>query len=368
MWRIATEAGITNPAELSSYINTYVNRVHGNYLASQRPTIFSGPIGQAIGLFQTYQFNMIQQMTRYLQHGDRGAVVAATAMQNTIFGMQSNPLFYQLNQYIGESNRKHHDITSVVDQAPGGRWLLYGLGANALQVNLYSRGDLTPRYASILPTQLSDTPLISIPTKAIGSFLDSMSMINKGAPVVQSILHGVAHNGFNRPLSGLAGLALGGRTTSQGTLLSAYNDIDGFLVAATLAGGRPLNEAVLLDQYNRQQAYKASDMKKIQEVAEAVKLTAAGQKGILNPEQTGAFLSKYAEAGGKLTNANQFLIEQSKNSTQSVVNTMKNNYNSVYGQRMRDMMMTEHYGRGVENIAPGTAPTGVEEQAAVVVQ
>ena len=48
---------------------------------------------------------------------------------------------------------------------------------------------------------------------------------------------------FRRPAS----LAAGGRTTSQATMLSAYNDIDGFLVAATLAGGKPLNEAVLLD-------------------------------------------------------------------------------------------------------------------------
>ena len=354
MWRVAIEAGITNPAELASYINTYVNRVHGNYLASQRPSVFQGPIGQAIGLFQTYQFNMIQQMTRYIQQGDKGAVVAATALQNTIFGMQSNPLFYQLNQYIGESNRKHHDIISTVDQLPGGRWLLYGLGANTLQMNLYSRGDLTPRYASILPTRLEDTPLISIPTKAIGSFLDSMSMINKGAPVVQSILNGIAHSGFNRPLSGLASLAAGGRTTSQATMLSAYNDIDGFLVAATLAGGKPLNEAVLLDNYNRQQAYKASDQKKIQEVAEAVRLTVAGQRGILNPEQTTNFLSRYAEAGGSLKNANEFLMNATNSSTQTVIDKMKNNYNSPSGARMRDMM------HGGGSPGSGQYPPGIE--------
>lgn len=356
MWRVASEAGITNGAELASYINTYVNRVHGNYLASQRPSLFQGPIGQAIGLFQTYQFNMIQQMTRYLQQGDRSAVVAATALQNTIFGMQGNPLFYQLNSYIGNSNRQNQDIVSTVGATVGSsqlgwqdpaRWVLYGLGANALQVNLYSRGDLTPRYATVVPDRIQDIPAISIPTKAIGSFLDSMNMIAKGAGVAPSILHGLAHSGFNRPMSGLAALAEGGRTTSQGTLLNAYNDIDGWLIAATLAGGKQLNEAVLVDQYYRMQSYHSADSRRIQEVSEAVKLTIAGQRGILNPDQTQAFLDKYVQAGGNLSRANQWLISQTKNSTQSVVNRMKENYHSPFGKRMRDMM---EGGEGLNNL------------------
>jgi len=384
MMRLGYQAGIRDAGELASYMSTFTNRVHGNYLASQRPTIFQGPVGQALGLFQTYQFNMIQQMTRYLQQGDKGAIVAATALQNTLFGMQSNPLFYKLNQYIGESNREHKDIISTTEGLVGipnagklagfwdmdpARWLLYGLGANALQVNMYTRGDLTPRYASIVPSEVKDFPLISIPMKAIGSFLDSMSMINKGAPVVPSILHGVAHSGFNRPLAGLAGLAAGGRTTSQGTLLNAYNDIDGFLVAATLAGGRPLNEAILLDQYNRQQAYHASDMQKIQEVAEAVKLTATGQKGVLNPDQTVDFLRKYAEAGGQLSRSTRFLMDQAHNSQQTVVDKMRNNYRTVAGKRMRELMPggggQEDYGYGAVQSVQPISPAGPEAEAPV---
>lgn len=362
MFRVAKEAGIVEPAELASYINTYVNRVHGNYLASQRPSLFQGPIGQAIGLFQTYQFNMIQQMTRYLQQGDRSAVVAAAALQNTIFGLQGNPMFYQLNSYIGNSNRENQDIVSTVGSTIGSpslgkadpaRWLMYGLGANALQVNLYNRGDLTPRYATVVPDRLQDIPAISIPTKAIGSFLDSMNMVAKGSGVAPAILNGIAHSGFNRPMAGLAALAEGGRTTSQGTLLNAYNDIDGWLVAATLAGGRQLNEAVLVDQYNRMQAYHSADSKRISEVSEAVKLTQSGQKGILNPEQTQDFLGKYVEAGGSLSRANAWLMEQTKNSTMSVVNRMKSNYHSPFGKRMRDMM---EGGEGLENLATGTTP------------
>lgn len=353
MFRVASEAGITNGAELASYINTYVNRVHGNYLSSQRPSLFQGPIGQAIGLFQTYQFNMIQQMTRYLQQGDRSAVVVAAALQNTIFGMQGNPLFYQLNSYIGNSNRENRDIVSTVGSIAGSpsqekflglwdkdpaRWLLYGLGANALQVNLYSRGDLTPRYATVVPDRIQDIPLVSIPTKAIGSFLDSMNMIAKGSGVAPSILHGLAHSGFNRPMAGLAALASGGRTTSQGTLLNAYNDIDGWLLAATLAGGRTLNEAVLVDQYHRMQSYQSAESRRVAEVSEAVKLTIAGQRGILNPEQTQGFLAKYVEAGGSLNQANRWLMKISNDSTKSVINRMKENYNSPFGKRMRDMM------------------------------
>ena len=51
------------------YINTFVNRVEGNYIAAQRPGIFQGPVGQAIGLFQTYQFNLMQQLFRHIGEG-----------------------------------------------------------------------------------------------------------------------------------------------------------------------------------------------------------------------------------------------------------------------------------------------------------
>lgn len=339
--KFAQVQGITSRGELAAYINMFVNRVHGNYLASQRPTIFSGPVGQAISLFQTYQFNMIQQMTRYLQEGNVKASTIALGMQNTIFGLQGNPLFWQLNQYIGNSNSKHNDLVTGLGNTVGtgggitdpARWMLYGLGANALQVNLYNRGDLTPRYTTIVPTAPQDIPAISIGTKAISSFIDSIQAAGNGTPVSQAILQGISHAGFNRPLAGLASLVAGGKVSNQGTLMAAYNDFDSFTVGAKLAGGEPLNNAVAFDAFYRLQGYRSNQAKQMGELAEAVKLTVAGKQGEIDPEQVQGFMQKYAEKGGDMQHFNKFMINATKGANQSVVNKMKQNIANPLAQR-----------------------------------
>src|SRR6185369_14324159 len=118
-----------------------------------------------------------------------------------------------------------------------GDWLLYGLGSNALKTNLYNRGDLTPRYVTVVPTTIQDVPAVSIPAKVIGNLLNIIQTIGKGGSVKQSILEGIAKNGASRPLAGLAQLAQGYRTTAEGNVLVAYNDIDTMLIAAKIAGG-----------------------------------------------------------------------------------------------------------------------------------
>lgn len=68
---LAEGAGIMAREESHSYINTFVNRVDGITVASQRPMMFQGPLGQAIGLFQSYQFNMMQNLFRYAAEGSK---------------------------------------------------------------------------------------------------------------------------------------------------------------------------------------------------------------------------------------------------------------------------------------------------------
>jgi len=56
------DAGKMTIKEQNAYISTFVNRVQGNYVTSQRPIIFQGTTGAAISLFQTYAFNVLQQL------------------------------------------------------------------------------------------------------------------------------------------------------------------------------------------------------------------------------------------------------------------------------------------------------------------
>lgn len=340
MMKQLTDAAGVAATDAPAYINAFVNRVHGNYLASQRPHLFQGPIGQAISLFQTYQFNIMQNMIRYVQQGDKTAVAMLLGMQNTIFGMQSNPGFYILNQAIGNANSDHIDITSASANILGtevSNWMLYGLGSNALNTSLYNRGDLTPRYVTVVPTKVEDVPAVAIPARAISSFLDTARNIAKGGDVVPSLLNGIAHFGANRPLSGLAQLTQGYRTTAAGNLLTAYTDVDGWTVAAKLAGGEELNRAIAIDAYYRTMAYKAEDKEKVQRIGTALKTTMyKGEQP--SEEQVLDFMNQYTRASGNPQSFNRFITSNFKHANQSQLNDLMQHVNSKSGRILGQLM------------------------------
>jgi hypothetical protein len=143
--------GLLDPRESLTYINNFVNRVEGNVIATQRPGLFQGPLGQAIGLFQSYQFNLLQQMFRYVAEGDKKDLGMLLGLQGTFYGLQGEPGFKFLNDHIvgtASGNQNHRDMYDAVRGTvgkEGANWLLYGTASNMLQTNIYSRGDINPR-------------------------------------------------------------------------------------------------------------------------------------------------------------------------------------------------------------------------------
>jgi hypothetical protein len=125
--------------------------VEGNVIATQRPGLFQGPLGQAIGLFQSYQFNLLQQMFRYVAEGDKKDLGMLLGLQGTFYGLQGEPGFKFLNDHIvgtASGNQNHRDMYDAVRGTvgkEGANWLLYGTASNMLQTNIYSRGDINPR-------------------------------------------------------------------------------------------------------------------------------------------------------------------------------------------------------------------------------
>jgi len=124
--------------EQLAYINTFVNRTQGNYLAAQRPMMFHGPIGQAVGLFQTYQFNLLQQLLRHVGEGHSKDAMTLLGLQGTIHGMNGLPAFNAVNtNLIGNAsgNTEHRDAYDAVYGIAGksaGDWLTYGLASNTM--------------------------------------------------------------------------------------------------------------------------------------------------------------------------------------------------------------------------------------------
>lgn len=338
--------------DLTDNISTFVNRVHGNYVASQRPVAFQGPIGQAIGLFQTYQFNLMQQLFRYVENGEGKTLSILAGMQTSLFGLQGLPGFQAINNHIvgnAAGNPSHKDIYSTIPNffdPKLGNYLLYGVASNWLNTGLYSRGDINPRNITILPFNPADYPAISGGIRLIGSMLDIGSKIANGGAIGSSLLLGLEHNGLSRPLSGLGQLAQGFVSSGKGQLIatpdggsSTMGLSEMFSAAnfARLAGARPLEEAISMDALYRKTLYTAKDTARITSLGEAAK-TYLYDNGRIDPEQLQDFTHRYASAGGQIQQFGREVMKWTKEANSSVVNEIFSHLNKPINQQMLQIM------------------------------
>jgi hypothetical protein len=125
-------AGKMSIKDQNAYINVFVNRVQGNYVTSQRPVIFQGTTGAAVSLFQTYAFNVLQQLHRHIEGRDAKTLATFAGLQSTVFGFNGLPFFDAVNTHIIGSqvsgNTYHGDAYSVLPafNKELGDWMLYG--------------------------------------------------------------------------------------------------------------------------------------------------------------------------------------------------------------------------------------------------
>lgn len=340
MRQIGTAARV--PAnELNSYINTFVNRVMGNMTASQRPVMFQGAIGNAIGLFQTFQFNLAQNTFRYLETGDKKAAFLLLGMQNTLFGMQSNPAFHAINTHlVGANTPGHEDIISGVYKVAGKEtadWIMYGIGSNALSTNIYSRGDLTPRYASVVPTSIADIPIVNATARFATAAWDTAKKASISGMNGEVLLQGIAAMSFNRPLAGIAQVASGNVVTKDaGNLISVSNDLFSWATLSRVAGGKPLDEAIAVDSMYRRNVYKAMDRDRLETLGAVVK--AKIRSGTVEVEDWKKFSTDYAAKGGLQQNFAGWIHRQMLAADTSVVNKARKQLTDPTVQNMMAVM------------------------------
>lgn len=342
------EAGKLSLKEQNAYISTFVNRVQGNYISSQRPIVFQGVLGSAIGLFQTFSFNLLQQLLRHVENGDKRAVGTLFGMQAGLFGLNGTPMFEAVNTHIignAAINDGHFDAYSVIPQLAGkeiGDWLLYGT-ASAFPAfgnkwpALYSRGDINPRHISILPLNPVDVPAIDASIRVVKNIADVGSKLMSGADISTTLLQGVEHNGINRPLAGFAQVLAGQATTSKGSLISASSDFDLVATASRVLGAKPMDESVALNNLYRLKAYQASDRDRMEFLGEKVK-GSLYKNQFPDDESMDGFMKDYAAAGGRLENFNGTMQRWMKDANTSTVEKMRSKLQSSYGQRLSEIM------------------------------
>lgn len=357
MTDIAIAKNLMQPQEQLAYINTFVNRTQGNYLASQRPMMFHGPIGQAIGLFQTYQFNLMQQLLRHVGEGHAKDGMTLLGLQATIHGMNGMPAFNALNTNLvgnASGNVEHRDAYDAVYGIAGkqaGDWLTYGLASNALgllhpdlKVNLYTRGDINPRHLTIVPTDPSQIPIIQASAKVMANIFDTAKTLGAGGDVAGTILQGLEHNGISRPLAGLAQTLQGFNnveqasysTSKKGNVIAA-NDLLSLANVARIAGGKPFDEAIAIDATFRYKAYDLKDQAKRNALGQAIKTTMIGG-GVPTKEQMDEFAVKYAESGGKQEQFNKWALGLYKTANLSQAAQIQDNLEGGFNQSMQRLM------------------------------
>lgn len=353
---IAVSKGLMDDKTARAYINTFVNRVEGNIVASQRPLIFQGPIGQAVSLFQSYQFNLLQQLFRYTAEGSKKDLAILGGLQATLYGMQSMPAFQFINVHlIGQlsGNQEHRDTYDAVYGIAGktaGDFILYGLPSNLLfgwgeggGTNIYSRGDINPRQLTILPTTLQEIPIVAGWGKFFTNLYDTTQKIASGSNMWETILQGVEHNGISRPLAGLAqtlqSLDNGGiaySTSSKGSILY-QNDLVSLATMSRLAGGRPLNEAIVNDAMFRVRKYEASRREDMLGLGEKVKTTLI-QGNEPTEDDVAAFAQRYAELGGKQKNFNKWMMGLYKSANTSQAEQLQGSLTNPFAYKVQLLM------------------------------
>ena len=301
---------VSGTPEYWSFINNFVQKINGTYVAAQRPTLFTGIAGQAVSVFQTYQFNLMQQFAKHLENGDRKTVAMMLGLQGTIYGASSLPAFKLINQHlIGEYNRDNADLYSTAEKYlpdTAGKALMYGLASNMLGAALWSRGDVTPRTPTLIPVTPQDTVAVSMGLKAGNAFMDlisaTMGQFKDANPNFKvSVAEAIAHAGVNRPLSGLAEIALGARTSKEGKLdvnLSQH-DVLSWATAVRLLGAKPIDEAISMEAYQRQLQYRAAMREKTAAIGEALRSHAMGT-GEIPPDTIDKFAEAYTRVGGDI--------------------------------------------------------------------
>lgn len=355
------KAGKLSVQEQNAYISTFVNRVQGNYVTSQRPVMFQGTTGAAISLFQTYAFNVLQQLYRHIQAGDKKTVLTYAALQSSLFGLNGLPFFDAINTYIIGSklanNPSHQDAYSTLPGANKelGDWLLYG-SASAFPLlsehmpALYTRGDINPRNLTIIPVMPQDVPTISASIKMYDTVSNLGKNVMAGADISNSLLGALEHQGWSRPLAGMAQVFSGRSTSSKGALISSASELEttsmlanmqermvNFGGVARVLGGKPMAESVALNTLYREKKYEAMDTARIERLGEVVKTKLYGGEAPTD-EEYNDFMLKYARSGGRIETFNQSYLNWTKDANESIITQMARKNNNPFSQKLMEIM------------------------------
>lgn len=295
------------------YARDYMKQALGNYSTAQRPMMFQGSLGAAMGLFQTYMLTYAQNMYRHLDLKDYKGLGQTMLAQAGIFGVGSLPGFQQVSQAIGNHfSDENYDLYTGTYRAIGddaASVLLYGLPSN-LGPAVHTRGDVNPR----IPTGFDTMVAPSMVGQVIGSMVEvGKSVLQQDGNAGQAFFEALSTQSVSRPVARLSELASGYSVTGPGNMIAGPEEVWSWQgILSRVMSTRPLSEAKVRESIHLDSYYGSLDREAKQAVLE--RMRTAIRANNLNDELMDELATSYLRTGtpqGFRQAVNQAFLENS---------------------------------------------------------
>lgn len=284
-------------AGVFTFARNFMNEAVGNYAAAQRPAVFQGTVGVAMGLFQTYMLTMAQHIYGQVEGRNWKALSKMMLTQNTIFGTASLPGFHPISEYIGEHfSDQHYDLQTGTIRAVGdetAELMLYGMPSQLVGIN--TRGDIQPRIPNL--TDFSTLAAVNF-TKQAYNALERVTQAaftaDKNTGV--AMLEALSLQSLSRPVARVSELMMGKSITSSGDIVMQGNEL--YTVHGLLSRGfatRPIEEIKARETFHLNTLYGAGDRDNRKAVS--FRLKSYIESGNLSDEQYAQLNEEYMRTG-----------------------------------------------------------------------
>lgn len=279
------------------FAKNFADRTVGNYHAAQKPVMFQGTMGTAMGLFQTYMLTLGQSLYRNVQLKNYKALGATMLTQSSVFGTQSLPGYGPISQIIGENfSDDHYDLTTGTVRALDddvAKAVLFGL-PSSLGPAFFTRGELEPRINT--PLNVTQWPVFNMVGQTGSTIAGIGSALGSDNPIRGS-LQALSLQSLSRPLARASELASGNSITKAGTTIQNEDDIYTFWgIASRVLSTRPTQEAMLRETEFARRTYETADREARQKLM--TKLRTAIRSQDLSNDQMEQFALEYMDKGG----------------------------------------------------------------------
>ena len=264
------------------FARDFMDQVIGNYHASQRPVMFQGTMGVAMGLFQTYMLTMAQQIYRNIEAKDFKALAKMMLAQTTIFGTRSLPGYQNISSMIGDHfSDQNIDLTTGTYRAlpdPIANLVVYGLPSN-IGPAITTRGEIQPRVPNFFANGIKDIPAINMAGQAYQAADRIISAgFGAGDNVGRAVLEAVSLQSISRPMARISELFTGTSITRHGEpmydvkLRNDSGDLEYRAILSRLMATRPLEEVKAREAYYMKTMYQSMDRAERQKVTDQLKM------------------------------------------------------------------------------------------------